>query len=94
MSTGRDLRSALGMKELSAGLACQQQSAGSQMKHGKEITAAAPAPSLLPAASPREETSFSYLRLPCWSAPAPQLPLTHLEQPALKDTWPSETPFS
>lgn len=82
VSTGRDLRSALEMMELSAGLTCQQKSAGLQMKHGKEITAAAPVPSLLLAASPREETSFSYLRLPCLSAPSPQLPLTHTSRTA------------
>lgn len=41
--------SALETMELSAGLICQQKSAGSHMKPGKEITAVAHVPSLLPA---------------------------------------------
>lgn len=66
--------SALETMELSAGLACQQKSAGLHMKPSEEISAAAPVPSLLPACLSRT-TSFSQPRLPCLVAASPQLPL-------------------
>lgn len=72
--------SALETMELSLGLTCQQKSAGSHVKLGKENAAATPVPSLLPACL--SQTAFSQLRLPCLSATAPQLPLTRLGQPA------------
>lgn len=48
VSTDPDLRSAIEMMALSAGLTCQQKSAVSQMKPAKEIAAAVRVPSLLP----------------------------------------------
>lgn len=48
VSTYPDLRSAVEMMGLSAGLTCQQKSAVSQVKPAKEITALVPVPSLLP----------------------------------------------
>lgn len=73
--------SALGMMELSSGLTCQQKSAGSHMKLGKENAAAAPVPSLLPAYL-SQTAAFSQPRLPCLCATAPQLPLTHTPRSA------------
>lgn len=67
--------------KLSSGLTCQQKSAGSHVKLGEENAAAAPVPSLLSACL-SQTAAFSQPRLPCLSATAPQLPLTHLGQPA------------
>lgn len=75
--------SALETMELSSGLTCQQKSAGSPVKLGRENAAVAPVPSLLPACL-SQTAAFSQPRLPGLSATAPRFPLTHLGQPATR----------
>lgn len=73
--------SALETMELTSGLTCQQKSAGSHVKLGEESAAATLVLSLLPSCLSQTAT-FNQLRVPCLSATAPQLSLTHLAQPA------------